>query len=159
MGYIKLGGFPGKLEIRQSLQQQQHQFESENVSIVVGLGCTCCLLHRDDPSVYLLASYPARYENQNVWQAFLLLYIPSLTLWFIVVCNDNVITWVPSVWGLYEWLSLVPIIGVKAKRICSLIWPGCLEDDPLPNSAPCCCLTHLKRKVKTESSYFSWPSK
>ena len=102
---------------------------------------------------------PARYENQNGWYTFLLLCIPSLTLWFIVVCNDNVITCVPSVWGLYVWLALVPITGVKAKRICSLIWPGYLEDDPLPNSAPCCCLTHLKRKVKTESSYFSWPSK
>ena len=24
----------------------------------------------------------------------------------------------------------------KAKRICSFIWPGSLEDDPLPNSVP-----------------------
>ena len=38
------------------------------------------------------ASYPARYENQYGWFAFLLLYNPSLTLWFIVVCNDNLIT-------------------------------------------------------------------
>ena len=37
-------------EVLLSLPQQQ-QFESENVSIVVGLGCTCCLLHRDDRCV------------------------------------------------------------------------------------------------------------
>ena len=35
----------------------------------------------------------------------------------IVVCNDNLITWVPSVWDLYVWLALVPIIGVIFGRI------------------------------------------
>ena len=94
MGWLKLGGFPGKLEIRWSLifffhweteevgsndaslddykfevlipgwteflsiyailPSQKQQFESENGSFTVGLGCTCCPLHRDDPSVYLL---------------------------------------------------------------------------------------------------------
>ena len=39
-----------------------------------------------------IAFHPARYENQNGWYALLLLYIPSLTLWFIVVCNDTLIT-------------------------------------------------------------------
>ena len=57
------------------------------------------------------ASYPARYESRNGWYALLLLYIPSLTLWFIVLCNDNLITWVSSVWALYVWLSFEPIIG------------------------------------------------
>ena len=63
------------------------------------------------------ASYPARYENQNGWYALLLLYIPSLILWFLVVCNEKFITWVFSVWGLYVWLALVPIIGVIFGRI------------------------------------------
>ncbi|CAH3111927.1 unnamed protein product [Pocillopora meandrina] len=63
------------------------------------------------------ASYPARYENQNGWYALLLLCIPSLILWFLVVCNEKLITWVFSVWGLYIWLALVPIIGVIFGRI------------------------------------------
>ena len=63
------------------------------------------------------ASYPARYENQNGWYALLLLYIPSLILWFLVVCNEKFITWVFSVWGLYVWLALVPIIGVVFGRM------------------------------------------
>ena len=63
------------------------------------------------------ASYPARYENQNGWYALLLLCIPSLILWFLVVCNEKLITWVFSVWGLYVWLALVPIIGVIFGRI------------------------------------------
>ena len=62
------------------------------------------------------ASYPARYENQNGWYALLLLYIPSLILWFLVVCDGN-FTWVFSVWGLYVWLALVPIIGITFGRI------------------------------------------
>ena len=76
------------------------------------------------------ASYPARYEKKNGWQAFLLPYIPSLTLWFIVVCNDNLIPWISSVWGLYVWLALVPIIGVIFGRIEDKI-----KKDFLPNSA------------------------
>ena len=62
------------------------------------------------------ASYPARYENQNGWYALLLLYIPSLILWFLIVCDGN-FTWVFSVWGLYVWLALVPIIGIIFGRI------------------------------------------
>ena len=63
------------------------------------------------------ASYPARYENQNGSCAFLLLYNSSLTIWFIAVCNDNLITWVPSVSAPYVWLAIVPIIKIIFGRI------------------------------------------
>ena len=87
------------------------------------------------------ASYPARYENQNGWYALLLLYIPSLILWFLVVCDGN-FTWVFSVWGLYVWLACYALpfdlLGLLDKLglldllvllvlLCTLALPGLFE--------------------------------
>ena len=91
------------------------------------------------------ASYPARYENQNGWYALLLLCIPSLILWFLVVCNEKLITWVFSVWGLYVWLALVPIIGVRKNREGFVLWTRCLDHDPLPNTAPFAAVAEMRQ--------------
>lgn len=66
---------------------------------------------------FSFASYPAYYEDQNGWYALPLLCFPSLILWFIILCNDKLLTWTFSVWGLYVWLALVPMIGVIFGQI------------------------------------------
>ena len=58
------------------------------------------------------ASFPAKYENQNGWYGMLLLFLPSLILWFYTLHDEGKLRWLFFVWGLYVWLALVPAVGI-----------------------------------------------
>lgn len=62
----------------------------------------------------LLASYPAKYQNNSAWYAFLLFIMPAfgISWWWITSNNEDETIQRVCVWFTYIWLGLVPMIGI-----------------------------------------------
>lgn len=64
----------------------------------------------------LLASFPAKYQNNSAWYASLLLIAPVVGIswwWTSSSSNERTIAkLVWSVWFAYVWVALVPMIGI-----------------------------------------------
>ena len=68
---------------------------------------------------FLLASYPAKYEENanDGFYGLTLLYLPALFLWLYIMCNQESLKWLFAVWALYVWFALVPLIAAIFGRI------------------------------------------
>ena len=60
---------------------------------------------------YLLTSYPAVYSNVAFY-ALIVLFIPALVLWLCILCNEENLQWLFTVWPAYIWFALIPLIGI-----------------------------------------------
>ena len=66
---------------------------------------------------YSLTSYPAEYgtaeyKGNDGFYALVVLFVPALLLWFWILCNDKNLQWLFTVWLVYIWIGLVPLIGI-----------------------------------------------
>lgn len=65
---------------------------------------------------FLLASYPAEYDDKSGWYAIIILFIPAVMLWWWISHRPESIN-VFIFLGLYMWLGLVPSIGIVFGRV------------------------------------------
>lgn len=62
---------------------------------------------------FLLASYPATYQDKPAWYAVSILFIPAVGFWFWISAHQTSYLYhVFFFWTVYIWLGLVPIIGI-----------------------------------------------
>ena len=66
---------------------------------------------------FFLAAYPAKYEDRVSWYSITVLYLPAILVWFWVLCKEENLNWLFTVWALYVWLALVPIIIIIFVRV------------------------------------------
>ncbi len=61
----------------------------------------------------LLASYPAKYQNNSSWYAFLLFIAPAFAIsWWRIYSDERKDAQLVHVWFAYVYLGLVPMIGI-----------------------------------------------
>ena len=61
---------------------------------------------------YSLASYPAEYRHKDSFYGLVVLYIPAVSLWLYIMCDDKKLQWLFAVWTCYiiGFVILVVII-------------------------------------------------
>ena len=61
----------------------------------------------------LLASYPAKYQNDSSWYAFLLFITPAFGIsWWRMNSDERKDSQLFYIWFTYAWLGLVPMVGI-----------------------------------------------
>ena len=83
--------------------------------------------------------YPAVYSIVAFY-ALIFLFIAALVLWLSILCNEENLQWLFTVWPAYVWIALIPLIGIIfggkdpiENKLDSQVFLGCecLEDDPV----------------------------
>lgn len=70
---------------------------------------------------FLLASYPAHYEDSGNWYAASIFYMPAAAIWWFINSNNGELSQVLLFWIVYVWLGIVPMVGIVFGRICGKI--------------------------------------
>ena len=60
---------------------------------------------------YSLASYPAEYKHKDSFYGLVVLYIPPVSLWLYIMCDDKKLQWLFAVWTCYI-VGFVIFVGI-----------------------------------------------
>ena len=61
----------------------------------------------------LFASFPAKYQDNSGWYAFVLFITPALGfIWWWITGSEEHIGHLICIWFAYVWLGLVPMVGI-----------------------------------------------